>query len=175
MENAESDALQENPHSQIKNKLQLHLPRRHQHIYEPLMRPEEDVESEYRDVKVSPDRLNVGEKKFVENLTEYIKLNYQRNDRYKFYLMRNAQKIGIYLESDAGSYYPDFVLWVLDTPQNTTHILFIDPKGEREIIGGTKGTYKSNPKVKLARKSEDETLITLEKRFRDRTGSKILS
>ncbi len=172
VENAESDALQENPHSQIKNKLQLHLPRRHQHIYEPLMRPEEDVESEYRDVKVSPDRLNVGEKKFVENLTEYIKLNYQRNDRYKFYLMRNAQKIGIYLESDAGSYYPDFVLWVLDTPQNTTHILFIDPKGEREIIGGTKGTYKSNPKVKLARKSEDETLITLEKRLETEQGRK---
>ena len=172
VENAESDALQENPHSQIKNKLQLHLPRRHQHIYEPLMRPEEDVESEYRDVKVSPDRLNVGEKKFVENLTEYIKLNYQRNDRYEFYLMRNAQKIGIYLESDAGSYYPDFVLWVLDTRQDTTHILFIDPKGEREIIGGTKGTYKSNPKVKLARKSEDETLITLEKRLETEQGRK---
>ena len=43
--------------------------------------------------------------------------------------MRNVQKIGIYLESDAGSYYPDFVLWVLDTQQDVTHILFIDPKG----------------------------------------------
>ena len=165
VENAESDALQENPHSQIKNKLQLSLPRGHRHIYLPLMRPPEEVENEHRDVKVSPDRLNAGEKKFVENLTEYIKLNYQRNERYEFYLMRNAQKIGIYLESDAGSYYPDFVLWGLDTQQDITHILFIDPKGEREIIGGTKGTYKSNPKVKLARKSEDETLVTLEKQL----------
>ena len=165
VENAESDALQENPHSQIKNKLQLSLPRGHRHIYLPLMRPPEEVENEHRDVKVSPDRLNAGEKKFVENLTEYIKLNYQRNERYEFYLMRNAQKIGIYLESDAGSYYPDFVLWGLDTQQDITHILFIDPKGEREIIGGTKGTYKSNPKVKLARKSKDETLVTLEKQL----------
>ena len=165
VDNAESDALQENPHSQIKNKLQLPLSRGHRHIYLPLMRPPEEVENEHRDVKVSPDRLNAGEKKFVENLTEYIKLNYQRNERYEFYLMRNAQKIGIYLESDAGSYYPDFVLWVLDTQQDITHILFIDPKGEREIIGGTKGTYKSNPKVKLARKSEDETLVTLEKQL----------
>ena len=165
VKNAESDAFQGNPHAQIKNKLQLSLPRGHRHIYRPLMLPQEEVENEHRDVKVSPDRLNAGEKKFVENLTEYIKLNYQRNERYEFYLMRNAQKIGIYLESDAGSYYPDFVLWVLDTEQEITHILFIDPKGEREIIGGTKGNYKSHPKVKLAQKSEDETLVTLENRL----------
>ena len=172
VENAESDALQENPHSQIKNKLQLHLPRGHQHIYLPLMRPQEEVENEHRDVKVSPDRLNAGEKKFVENLTEYIKLNYQRNERYEFYLMRNAQKIGIYLESDAGSYYPDFVLWVLDTQQDITHILFIDPKGDREIIGGTKANYKNHPKVKLAQKSEDAMLVTLEKQLEAKEGQK---
>ena len=172
VESAASDAFQENPHAQIKNKLQLHLPRRHQHIYEPLMLPPEDVEDEHRDVKVSPDRLNAGEKKFVENLTEYIKLNYQRNERYEFYLMRNAQKIGIYLESDAGSYYPDFVLWALDIQENITHILFIDPKGEREIIGGTKGNYKSHPKVKLAQKPEDETLVTLENRLEAKEGRK---
>ena len=172
VENAESDAFQENPHSQIKNKLQLPLPRGHRHIYLPLMRPQEEVEDEHRDVKVSPDRLNAGEKKFVENLTEYIKLNYQQNERYEFYLMRNAQKIGIYLESDAGSYYPDFVLWVLDTQQDITHIIFIDPKGEREIIGGTKGNYKNHPKVKLAQKSEDDTLVTLENRLAAKEGRK---
>ena len=86
--------------------------------------------------------------------------------------MRNAQKVGIYLESDAGSYYPDFVLWVLDTQQDITHILFIDPKGEREIIGGTKGNYKSNPKVKLARKSEDKTFVTLQKQLEAKEGRK---
>ena len=86
--------------------------------------------------------------------------------------MRNAQKIGIYLESDAGSYYPDFVLWVLDTQQNITHILFIDPKGEREIIGGTKADYKNHPKVKLAQKSESETLVTLEKKLEAKEGRK---
>ena len=163
VKNAESDALQENPHSQIKNKLQLPLSRGHRHIYLPLMRPQEEVENEHRDVKVSPDRLNAGEKKFVENLTEYIKLNYQRNERYEFYLMRNEQKIGIYLESDAGVYYPDFVLWVLDTQQDITHILFIDPKGQRGIIDDRTLGYQNHPKVKLARKSEDETLVTLEK------------
>ena len=76
------------------------------------------------------------------------------------------------MESDDGSYYPDFVLWTLDTQQNITHILFIDPKGERGIIGGTKGNYKSHPKVKLARKSEDETLVTLEKQLEAEQGRK---
>ena len=172
VKNAASDAFQENPHAQIKNKLQLPLPRGHRHIYLPLMRPPEEVEDEHHNVKVSPDRLNAGEKKFVENLTEYIKLNYQRNERYEFYLMRNAQKIGIYLESDAGSYYPDFVLWVLDTQQDITYILFIDPKGEREIIGGKKGNYKIHPKVKLAQKGEDKTLVTLEKQLETEQGRK---
>lgn len=164
IENAELNPLQENPRKQIENKLTLWI-RDHKHVYEPLLLHQDDVENEYPDVKVSPDRLNAGEKKFVENLTEYIKLNYRKNKRYEFYLMRNVQKIGIYLESDAGSYYPDFVLWVLDKKQDITHILFIDPKGEREIIGGKRGDYKNHPKVKLAQKSEDQTLITLEKRL----------
>ena len=150
----------ENQQTQIKNRLQLVLPREHRHIYKPLILPQEEVKNPYRDVKVSPDRLNVGEKKFVEDLTGYIKLHYQQDEMYEFYLMRNVQKIGIYMESDAGSYYPDFVLWVLDTHKDITHILFIDPKGEREIIA--KGDYKNHPKVKLARKSHDETLAALE-------------
>ena len=79
--------------------------------------------------------------------------------------MRNAQKIGIYLESDAGSYYPDFVLWVLDLQQEITHILFIDPKGQRGIIDDRTLEYQNHPKVKLARKSEDKILVTLEKRL----------
>ena len=170
VENAESDAFQGNPHLQLKHKLQLPLRRDHRHIYEPLMCPQEEVEHEHRAVKVSPDRLNAGEKKFVEDLTDYIKEKYYRNERYEFYLMRNVQKIGIYLESDAGSYYPDFVLWVLDTQRDITHILFIDPKGERDIIGGTRGNYKNHPKVKLAQKSEDQTLVTLENRLATAEG-----
>ena len=172
VENAETDALQENPHSQLRNKLRLLLSRGHRHIYEPLMRPQEEVENEHQDVKVSPDRLNAGEKKFVENLTEYIKLHYRRNERYEFYLMRNAQKIGIYLESDAGSYYPDFMLWILDTQQNITHILFIDPKGQRGIIDDRTLDYQNHPKVKLARKTEDKTLISLEKQLETKENRK---
>ena len=162
----QSEARRIDPEARIQKDLRLYLEPHHRHIYEPLLLdPQGNRENESNEVKISPDRLNLGEKKFVEDVTAYIKLHYQQNERYEFYLMRNAQKIGIYLESDAGSYYPDFVLWVLDTQQDITHILFIDPKGEREITGGTKGNYKSHPKVKLSQKSEDETLSTLEKQL----------
>lgn len=167
------EARRIDPEIRIQKDLRLSLEPQHRHIYEPLLLdPQGNSKHESDTLKVSPDRLNLGEKKFVEDVTAYIKLHYRENERYEFYLMRNVQKIGIYLESDAGSYYPDFVLWVLDTQQDITHILFIDPKGEREIIGGTKGNYKSHPKVKLAQKSEDETLVTLEKQLEAKEGRK---
>ena len=160
----QSEARRIDPEIRIKKYLCLPLEANHRHIYEPLLLDlQGDKESELNEVKVSPDRLNSGEKKFVEDVTAYIKLHYRENKRYEFYLMRNAQKIGIYLESDAGVYYPDFVLWVLDTQQDITHILFIDPKGQRGIIDDRTLDYQNHPKVKLARKSEDETLVTLEK------------
>ena len=159
----QSEARRIDPETRIQKDLRLYLEPHHRHIYEPLLLDlQGDRENESNEVKVSPDRLNSGEKKFVEDVTAYIKLHYRKNERYEFYLMRNVQKIGVYLESDAGSYYPDFVLWVLDTQQDITHILFIDPKGERGIIDETLD-YKNHPKVKLARKSEDETLVKLEK------------
>ena len=77
--------------------------------------------------------------------------------------MRNVGKIGIYLESDEGCYFPDFVLWAIDTTQEITHILFIDPKGQRDISDDRTREY--HPKVRLARKSEDKTLVTLEKQL----------
>ena len=169
-ENDPSKAARKDPEAAIRRELGRLLKPGHRHIYNPLIRPQEEVESEYSDVKVLPDRLNAGERKFVEDLTDYIKLYYGRNERYEFYLMRNVQKIGIYLESDAGSYYPDFVLWVLDTQQDITHILFIDPKGQRGIIDDRTLDYQNHPKVKLARKSEDKTLVTLEKRLEAEQG-----
>ena len=156
----------ENPESEIRKSLVLSLRKHHRHIYEPLLlAPGMSVRAtdwEDGEIKVSPDRLNAGEKKFVEDLTAYLQ-QYARNNRYEFYLMRNVGKIGIYLESDEGCYFPDFVLWAIDTTQEITHILFIDPKGQRDISDDRTREY--HPKVRLARKSEDKTLVTLEKQL----------
>ncbi len=171
-EQDKTKALRINPEAPIQRELTRVLQPGHRHIYNPLIRHQDDVVSDYNDVKVSPDRLNAGEKKFVEDLTEYIKLNYLRNERYEFYLMRNVQKIGIFLESDAGSFFPDFLLWTIDNESDITHIIFIDPKGERGIIGGSKANYKDHPKVKLAQKTEDQTLLSLEKQLETKQDKK---
>ncbi len=157
----------ENPESEIRKSLVLSLGKHHRHIYEPLLlAPGMSVRAtdwEDGEVKISPDRLNSGEKKFVEDLTAYLQRYARNNSRYEFYLMRNVGKIGIYLESDEGCYFPDFVLWAIDTTQEVTHILFIDPKGQRDISDDRTREY--HPKVRLARKSEDKTLVTLEKQL----------
>ena len=64
-ENDPSKAARKDPEASIRRELGRLLKPGHRHIYNPLIRPQEEVESEYRDVKVSPDRLNIGEKKFV--------------------------------------------------------------------------------------------------------------
>ena len=157
----------ENPESEIRKSLVLSLGKHHRHIYEPLLlAPGMSVQAtdwEDGEIKVSPDRLNAGEKKFVKDLTAYLRQYARNNSRYEFYLMRNVGKIGIYLESDEGCYFPDFVLWAIDTTQKVTHILFIDPKGQRDISDDRTREY--HPKVRLARKSEDKTLVRLEKQL----------
>ena len=156
----------ENPESEIRKSLVLRLEKHHRHIYEPLLlAPGMSVQAtdwEDGEIKVSPDRLNAGEKKFVKDLMAYLR-RHAHNNRYEFYLMRNVGKIGIYLESDEGCYFPDFVLWAIDTTQEVTHVLFIDPKGQRDISDDTTREY--HPKVRLARKSEDKTLVRLEKQL----------
>ena len=157
----------ENPESEIRKSLVLRLEKHHRHIYEPLLlAPGMSVRAtdwEDGEIKVSPDWLNAGEKKFVEDLTAYLQQYARNNSRYEFYLMRNVGKIGIYLESDEGCYFPDFVLWAIDTTQEITHVLFIDPKGQRDISDDRTREY--HPKVRLARKSEDKTLVRLEKQL----------
>ena len=163
---------QDDLEAQLWKPLRLLLDSQHRHIYEPLLLDlaEGDTSRSRRnDVKVSPDRLNDGEKKFVEDLMEYLR-RHARNNRYEFYLMRNVGKIGIYLESDEGCYFPDFVLWAIDTAQEVTHVLFIDPKGQRDISEATTRDY--HPKVRLARKSEDKTLVMLEKQLKASQGRK---
>ncbi len=92
-----------------------------QHLYNPL--PVEKKEGE-DPIKTTPIKLNEGERRFIEELTDYLKTNSKK----KVYLLRNLPKIGIGFYEEEG-YYPDFVLWYVKG--NTQHIAFIDPKGLR--------------------------------------------
>lgn len=131
------------------------------HIYTPLLRETISNREEEKDLKITPDKLNAGEKKFVQDCANYFKDNKDFKD-YEIYLMRNVEtlkSIGIYLNDDSQVFYPDFILWMIK--DDTIYINFIDPKGQMGMQDAT--TLLDNEKVKIADKTTNDTLIRLEK------------
>jgi len=87
-------------------------------LYQPIPIEQRNVES------ISPEGLdNEGERKFVEDLREYIRNNDLEKD---LMLMRNQSLSGVGFET-AGGYYPDFLLWI--SGEGSQDLVFIDPKG----------------------------------------------
>lgn len=131
------------------------------HIYTPLLRETISNREEEKDLKITPDKLNAGEKKFVQDCANYFKDNSKFKD-YEIYLMRNVEtlkSIGIYLNDDSQVFYPDFILWMIK--EDTIYINFIDPKGQMGLQDAT--TLLDNEKVKIADKVNNDTLVRLEK------------
>ncbi|GFR36490.1 hypothetical protein [Thermobrachium celere] len=82
--------------------------------------------------------------------------------------MRNVQSlknIGIFLENEEDSYYPDFVLWVKDSQKNKVYLNLIDPKGEMGIVD--RETNELSDKVKIADKNEIPILSILESKIKE--------
>jgi len=97
------------------------------HLYQPLLYVNSNV------VEVKPVSLNDGEKDFVLDLQKFCS---DRRDFFKdkeLYLLRNMSRgrgIGFF---EAGNFYPDFILWLLE--QKKQYVNFIDPKGLRNLKG----------------------------------------
>jgi hypothetical protein len=133
------------------------------HIYEPLLRENKLVLKD--DVKLTPDKLNDGEKKFVMDFAAYIKEKPEKFKDFDVYLMRNVESlksIGIYLNDDSEVFYPDFIMWLIG--KDKVYINFIDPKGQM----GTKdfATEQYKEKVIIADKSTNPTLPNIEKELK---------
>ncbi len=131
------------------------------HIYQPLLREVIKNRDGEKDLKITPDKLNAGEKKFVQDAAAYFKDNPDFKE-YEIYLMRNVEtlkSIGIYLNDDSQVFYPDFILWLIKG--DNIYINFIDPKGQMGIKDDT--TLLDNEKVKIADKTNNDTLVRLEK------------
>jgi hypothetical protein len=138
-----------------------------QHIYEPLLRDHQEALKD--GLKLSPDKLNDGERKFVTDFAEYVTNNAQKFNSYQVYLMRNVESlksIGIYLNDDTEVYYPDFILWLINDAK--VHIIFIDPKGQM----GTKdfASDKDKEKVRIADKVNNPTLTNIEAQLKAKHG-----
>ncbi len=106
------------------------------HLYAPLIHLSDDG------VKATPVALNTGERDFVESLAEFIKKHASQLGGRDIYLLRNQSRgkgVGFF---EAGGYYPDFILWVMQ--RDHQHIAFVDPKGLNYLEGLT------DPKIGLA-------------------------
>ena len=94
-----------------------------EHLYRPLIHLGKGVDY----IKIKPVALNDGERNFVRDLTKDIQ---KRNDFFankEIYLLRNQGRgkgIGFFEE---GSFYPDFILWILY--ESRQYINFIEPHG----------------------------------------------
>jgi len=75
-------------------------------------------------IKVSPDKLDAYEAKFLHDLQVYIDANHLN-----LTVLRNLPNGNIGIPSDDGVFYPDFILWYKKGEQE--HIIFCDPKGIR--------------------------------------------
>ena len=99
-------------------------------------------------IKISPVALNVGESAFVKQIRAYYTKHKDESLKGKeFYLLRNESRKGIGF-FEANNFYPDFILWVTDG--NKQHVVFIDPKGIRNLRG------IEDPKIQLYRLLKNE-------------------
>jgi hypothetical protein len=106
------------------------------HLYQPLLYCDSAV------VEIKPIPLNRGERDFVEDLRTFSESQEGKdffNGR-RLYLLRNMSRgrgVGFF---EAGNFYPDFILWLLEGGRQ--RILFIDPKGIRNL-------GKTDPKIEF--------------------------
>ena len=142
------------------------------HIYHPLLRETIKNRSEESDLKIGPDKLNAGEKKFVVDAAAFFRDN-PLYEHFEIYLMRNVESlksIGIYLDDDTQVFYPDFLLWMIG--KDKIYLNFIDPKGQMGMTDPM--NLLTNEKVKIADKQNNETLRLLETELTKAVGKPVV-
>jgi len=111
------------------------------HLYSPIASWEKG--EKYNEIKTVPVRLNQGERDFMQQLRTYIESGNERFKDKEVFILRNLSQKGLGFFIESSSFFPDFIVWVLEP--NKQHIYFIDPKGIRETRNF------NNPKVIFCR------------------------
>lgn len=95
------------------------------HLYSPLLHLRNGVDIDL--FSISPVPLNDGERDFVADLRTYYQAKSPMLEGKEIYLLRNQSKgrgVGFF---EAGNFYPDFLLWIIDGVKQ--NVIFVDPKG----------------------------------------------
>jgi len=100
------------------------------HLYHPLIHLEKNAQA----ISVKPVSLNEHEKKFIDDLKNY--LTQEKDSFFKdkeIFVLRNQSKGTGVSFFDEGNFYPDFIIWLFS--DNKQHIIFADPHGLRNSAG----------------------------------------
>ena len=126
---AKETTLIEDIHSLVLNRrertdyrLKLGLIWRDAHAYKPLLHATGKGK-----VAVQPVPLDANEKEVVERLTELASSGDDCLQGRELFLIRNLSRGRGVSFFDDYSYYPDFIVWLVD--DNNQHLVFLDPKG----------------------------------------------
>ena len=95
-----------------------------QHLYEPLLHLAGSA------IEIRPVALNVGERRFVEDIKAYFDTEPALLKDAELYLLRNLSRRGVGF-FEAGNFHPDFIVWLLAGGRQ--YISFVDPKGIRNL------------------------------------------
>jgi hypothetical protein len=102
-------------------------------LYNPLLRVSDKLE-----IIVKPLPLNDSEIRFIEKFDAYQKKTDSLLRDYEVYLIRNKANSGIGF-FETSYFYPDFILWIIDSENSVQHIVFIEPHGlGHEKLGSPK-------------------------------------
>lgn len=96
------------------------------HLFSPLLHMPDGTAATSR-IKVMPVALKNSEYDFVRDLHKYLEASGDSHVGKEFFLLRNKARGGGIGFFEAGGFYPDFILWVLDGGKQ--HIAFIEPHG----------------------------------------------
>ena len=123
------------------------------HLYSPIASWERGIQ--FNEIKTIPTRLNKGERDFILHLRSYLEEVSDQFENRDVFILRNLSQRGIGFSIQSSSFFPDFILWIVEKKKQ--HIYFIDPKGIRETHNF------NNPKVIFCR----EQVLDLEKKIND--------
>ena len=107
------------------------------HLYSPIASIAEG--KKFKEIKTIPVRLNEGERDFLRHLKEFVKES-KKFDGKELFVLHNLSVKGIGFFMESSSFYPDFILWIVDGKMQ--YIYFLDPKG---ILLGD--NHFNNPKI----------------------------
>lgn len=99
------------------------------HLYRPLLYAHDKT------FEITPAPLNKGESQFIQDLKAFCETRPNFLQEKRLFLLRNLSRghgVGFF---EAGNFYPDFILWLLEGDKQ--HVAFIDPKGLRQVGKGS--------------------------------------